>query len=141
MTHPLYLDTLIAEKVMGCINPREFDLLTDSDKPLFQLDQYPSGPLRSEPYSLFGLKGKFGHQWYPFRPSSSIADAFFVVEEMRKRGYAATIVSHKLESGWTVTFSKELSPSSGWTSAGCCTDASAARAICIAALHAVGVQL
>ena len=83
--------------------------------------------------------GPHSEEAFCFLPSENMADTWMVVEKMRERGFLFAVGD--LKSGrWFVRF-KKISPPPHVEIIGDSEHESATRAICLAALNAVGVEI
>ncbi len=133
------LDALVAERVFGVIDPCVTDTFSDAPEPLFQIDR--GHALRSEPYPIYGQPGKWGRQWHFFRPSTSGDGMLLVVERMRALGWDFELGSDVDEMTSCDFMRPDYSGEPEPGKRGFAFDASMAKAACLAALRALGVEI
>lgn len=128
------IDALVAEKVMGWIpktSGRNSGLFWSPEKGRTQVI-FGSGFHASR--KRIGISEDLVGDGFVFSPSTSISDAWLVVEKLEKDGMVVEIDSRK--AGWAVNFWKQKTMGFNLTM-NTMIHKSAPRAICLAALKAL----
>jgi hypothetical protein len=129
------LDALVAEKVMGGF-VNDPDAMADVGEVWYWLHP-KDGVLCGMPYKV-GIMKKWDHQWDAWKPSTDIAAAWQVAENLNKRQWRVEI-AYTVKSGVDVEVTKWENDSYGGEFAE--WGGTAPHAICLAALKALEVEV